>query len=290
VPMPDTTATADTRNTSHRVGAACARLVKIYPSATGETHALRGVEAQFRAGRVTAVTGPSGSGKSSLLSLLALRERPSGGEVWLLGERADGLGTRRRRELVRRQVGWVPQRPSHDLFPQLTAAEQLEQAVRLRAADGTRELDDGLLDRLGLGQRASARPMQMSGGEQQRLAVAAAVVGRPGVVLVDEPTAELDDESAALVLAELLRCAADDSTVVVTTHDQRVVAAADTVLALRHGVLSTERGSDGTLSSPIDSSGRVQLPPAALAMFPDARAVVVVEDGSVRLMPPEPEP
>ena len=271
------------------VGAACARLVKIYPSATGETHALRGVEAQFRAGRVTAVTGPSGSGKSSLLALLALRERPSGGEVWLLGERADGLGVRRRRELVRRTVGWVPQRPSHDLFPQLTAAEQLEQAVRLRRGDHNPDVDDGLLDRLGLGHRTTARPGQMSGGEQQRLAVAAAVVGRPSVVLVDEPTAELDDESAELVLAELVRCAGDGATVVVTTHDQRVVAAAGTVLALRHGVLSTERGRDGTLSSPIDSTGRVQLPPAALAMFPESRAVVVLEDGSVRLLPPEPD-
>lgn len=271
------------------VGAACARLVKIYPSATGETHALRGVEAQFRAGRVTAVIGPSGSGKSSLLALLALRERPSGGEVWLLGRRADGLGVRQRRELVRRQVGWVPQRPSHDLFPQLTAAEQLEQAVRLRSTDDVTEVDGGLLERLGLGHRASARPRQMSGGEQQRLAVAAAVVARPGVVLVDEPTAELDDESAELVLAELVRCAGDAATVVVTTHDQRVVAAADTVLALRHGVLSTERGADGSLSSPIDSSGRVQLPPTALAMFPDSRAVVVVEEDSVRLLPPEPK-
>jgi putative ABC transport system ATP-binding protein len=267
------------------VGAACARLVKIYPSASGETHALRGVEAEFVAGRVSAVTGPSGSGKSSLLALLGLRERPSGGELWLLGDRVDGLDERRRRDLLRHQVGWVAQRPSHSLFPQLTAAEQLEQAVRLRAAAG--EVDADLLNRLGLARRASARPAQLSGGEQQRLAVAATLAGRPAVVLVDEPTAELDDESAALVMAELHRSAGDGATVIVTTHDQRVVAAADTVLALRHGVLSTERDADGNVTSAIDSSGRVQLPQAALALFPDARAVVVVEDGGVRLVPPQ---
>ncbi len=276
--------------TASAVGAACTRLVKIYSSATGETHALRGVEAGFREGRVTAVVGPSGSGKSSLLSLLALRERPSGGEVWLLGNRADDLTVRRRRELLRRYVGWVAQRPSRDLFPQLTAGEQLEQAARLRSGPGRRpDVDASLLRRLGLGHRESARPGQMSGGEQQRLAVATAVVGRPRVLLVDEPTAELDDESAVLVLAELARCAGDGTTVVVTTHDQRVMSAADSVLALRHGVLSSVRGTDGTVTSPIDSSGRLQLPPDALRVFPDSRAVVVVEDGSVRLLPPEPD-
>jgi putative ABC transport system ATP-binding protein len=246
------------------------------------------VEAQFLAGRVTAVTGPSGSGKSSLLALLALRERPSAGELWLLERQVDGLSQRRRRALLRRQVSWVAQRPSHSLFPQLTARQQLEQAARLRS--GRRGVDPGLLERLGLAHRTGALPGQMSGGEQQRLAVGAAVVARPGVVLVDEPTAELDDESAVLVLAELRRCASAGATVVVTTHDQRVVAGADTVFALRHGVLSTQREAGGSVTSPIDSTGRVQLPPAALALFPAGRAVVVVDGGSVRLVPPRPDP
>jgi putative ABC transport system ATP-binding protein len=262
----------------------CARLVKIYPAASGETHALRGVEATFGAGAVTAVTGPSGSGKSSLLGIIALRERQSGGELWLLGDDAARMSAQRRRRLLRRQLAWVAQRPTHSLFAHLTSDEQIEQAARSRT--GRPDADPGLLSRLGLEDRARARPAQLSGGEQQRLAVAAAVVGAPALVVVDEPTAELDDDAAALVLAELTRCARAGSAVVVATHDERAVATADRVLHLRHGVLSTERSADGHVTAPIDSTGRLQLPAAAVALFPQSRALVVLDGEGVRLVPP----
>ena len=266
----------------------CASLVKIYPSATRETHALRGVEASFWPGSLTAVTGPSGSGKSSLLQVLALYERPSGGQLWVLGRDVSTLRGRSLRALRRAQVAWVAQRPTHSLFAHLTARGNLEQVARLRGA--SRADGDELLERLGIAHRSRARTEALSGGEQQRLAVASALLGSPRVVLADEPTAELDDDSAALVLDELARCAARGSTVVFASHDARAVAVASRVLHLRHGVLATERTSAGSTTAAIDASGRLQLPPEALALFPEDRAVVELVDGGVRLRPPGVEP
>ena len=265
----------------------CARLVRIYLSATGETHALRGIDAAFPAGLITAVTGPSGSGKSSLLSVLALRERQSGGELWIGAVSTGGLSRRRLRELRRHQVGWVAQRPTHSLFDHLTAIEQLEQSARLRRVGLDHSAE--LLDRLELSARHGARSGQLSGGEQQRLAVAAAVVGAPPLVVADEPTAELDDASSQLLLAELRRCADAGSAVIFATHDARAVAAADRVLHLRHGVISTEAEGKGPATATIDSTGRIQLPPEALARFPDGRARIVLDPDGVHLLPPQTE-
>ncbi|MFN8169578.1 MAG: ATP-binding cassette domain-containing protein [Candidatus Nanopelagicales bacterium] len=228
--------------------------------------------------------GPSGSGKSTLLAILALRERQSGGELVVLGEPVSALPVRRLVAVRRKHVAWVAQRPSDSLFPQLTAREQVEQTARLRG----RSRDDAhaALERVGLQHRADARLGELSGGEQQRLAVTSAVLAGTRVLVADEPTAELDDESADVVLAELRRCAAEGSCVVVSTHDDRVVRVVDRTLALRHGVLSTESVGSGDALAPIDSAGRLQLPPAALGLFPDGRARVVVEGDGVRLLPP----
>jgi ABC-type lipoprotein export system ATPase subunit len=261
----------------------CTRLVRIYRSATGETHALRGVDAVFPGGLVTAVTGPSGSGKSSLLSVLALRERQSGGEVWVGSVSTAAISGRRLRELRRRHVGWVAQRPTHSLFPHLSALEHLEMAARLRGS----AFSPDLLERLELADRGRARIGELSGGEQQRLAVAVALVGDPPLVVADEPTAELDDVSARLVLDELRRCAAQGTGVLFATHDHRAIDAADRELRLRHGVLSGESLGAGPVVATIDPTGRVQLPPEALARFPEGRAVISLEPGGdVRLRPP----
>src|SRR5690349_3037751 len=163
------------------VGARCARLVRIYLSATGETHALRGIDASFPSHAITAVTGPSGSGKSSLLSVLALRERQSGGELWIGDVDTAGLSRRTLRQLRRHQIGWVAQRPTHSLFEHLTAVEQLAQSARTRGASVDRSGE--LLDRLALSTRREARTRQLSGGEEQGLVVASAVVGTPALVV-----------------------------------------------------------------------------------------------------------
>lgn len=270
---------------SDTVRAAGTDLVKVYVSATGETHALRGVDVSFTAGTMTVVAGPSGSGKSSLLHLLAARDVPSAGSLHLLGENVSGLGQRGLRRLRRRHIAFVPQRPSRALFPHLRAEAQVRQVARLRRA---RDLDAAdVLAEVGLEHRAGARPADSSGGEQQRLAVALALVGTPGLVVADEPTAELDHASADRVLAALRAAARAGSAVVVATHDARVTAVADRILALRHGVLSTERRAAGQAWATIDSTGRVQLPEEALARFPSGRARVSIEEDAVVLRPPE---
>lgn len=259
-------------------------LLQLYPAPTGPTQALRGVDVTVVGGRISAITGPSGSGKSTLLALLALRERPAGGELRHRGRLVSGLSRGALQRLRRREVAWVAQRPTHSLFPQLTAIGQIQQMARLRgvACDATAALAE-----VELSERAGALPAVMSGGEQQRLAVAAAGVGAPALLIADEPTAELDDESAALVLRLLRARAEQGSAVVLATHDARAVAAADTVLRLRHGVLSGEHAAGQDRTATIDGLGRLQLPEEALPLFPDGRVIVTVADGHVELRAPD---
>ncbi|MBS2936516.1 ATP-binding cassette domain-containing protein [Nocardioides sp. J2M5] len=265
--------------------ARCLGLVRLYPGSTGEVAALRGVDASFSSHSVTALTGPSGSGKSTLLALLAMRDRPDGGTVTVLGHDVASLSGRDRRRLARTGVTWAPQRPTDGLFPHLSAAQNLEQAARWRGAP--RAEVGTLLRRLGLEEVADVRASRLSGGEQQRVAVGCACIGSPPLVLCDEPTAELDEDTAALALAALRDAARSGSAVVVATHDPDAVAASDRVVGLRHGVLGTEQAVGATVHAAIDRAGRLQLPPAALTLFPDQRAVVRVEGDRVVLEPPD---
>ena len=174
-----------------------------------------------------------------------------------------------------------PDRARDALLPSLRVREQLDQVANLRG----RSVPEEALERLQLQHRRNAYVHELSGGEQQRLAVLAAVTSGAQLVVADEPTAQLDDESAALVIAELRACADAGSCVIVASHDDRVVPMTDRVLALRHGVLSAEH-REGRALVPIDSAGRLQLPPSALLLFPDDRAELVVEDDRVVLRRP----
>ena len=261
----------------------CSGLVQVYRVDSGEVHALRGVDASFTAGSVTAVVGPSGSGKSTLLRLLALAERPTAGQLTIDGQNAIGVPLRTLRRMRRRRIAVVLQRPTLNLFPQLTAIEHVEQVARWRGARRSEIVES--LEAVGLSGRHSNRPDQLSGGEQQRLAVAMAGIGRPTVVLADEPTAELDAESSEAVIAHLRAGADRGAAVIVNTHDPAVASAADRILALHHGTLHSERFSGRGSVAVIDAVGRVQLPPDLLAVFPDNRAEISMHDGAVVLRP-----
>jgi ABC-type lipoprotein export system ATPase subunit len=203
-----------------------AGLTKAYRSSVGEVEALRGVDARFEPGCLTAVVGSSGSGKSTLLRVLAGLERPTSGEVQVAGRELGGLRARGLRRHRCEAVTFVSQSPADNFLPQLTLAEQIEPA-----GDRGREL----LERFGLAHRLAELPRALSGGEQARAAMALALLRDTRLVVCDEPTAELDEESAARLLEAIHAAAADGVAFVVATHDEDVVAVADAVLRLDRG-------------------------------------------------------
>jgi putative ABC transport system ATP-binding protein len=209
---------------------------KIYRSGPVETVALRGLDLRIDPAEFVAVLGPSGSGKSTLMALAAGLDRPSAGEVRVSGRSLGLLDDTRLAHYRASQLGLVFQ--SANLWPILSAAENV--AVVLRLADATPTIADRALDHLGLAERAGHRPGALSGGEQQRVAIAAAAARRPALVLADEPTGELDAHNERLVL-DALGHLRDEvaSTVVVVTHSPRVAQAADRVIELRDGALAS---------------------------------------------------
>ena len=212
------------------VPARCVDLVKTYRTPTGAVHALRGVTLGFPAGALTAVVGPSGSGKSSLLRVLTGIDRATSGDVWVGGRSVGRTSARGLRRLRRHVVGYVFQRPSDNFLPNLTIGEHLRLASGRSDGGGA-----GVLERLGIGHRIDHLPDELSGGEQQRAAFAQAVAAGSSVVVADEPTAELDSESARLVMDGVRALVDSGVTFVVATHDGTVRRLADEVIELDHG-------------------------------------------------------
>jgi putative ABC transport system ATP-binding protein len=223
-------------------------LEKRYVTATGEIRALDGVSADFGGGSITVVAGPSGSGKSTMLRLLAGIDRPSRGEVVV-----DGLPLQRSRQsalrrLRRRTVGYVFQRPSDNLFPTRTIGEHLLAAARHggTAADDPRSI----AAELGLADRLDHLPSALSGGEQQRAAIAQMLCAGVRVVVADEPTAQLDDASSAAVLDAIAALRDRGVAFVLASHDDTVLKRADDVVRLDHGVLASKRRPGDLASAP----------------------------------------
>jgi putative ABC transport system ATP-binding protein len=267
--------------------AVCEGLVRIYWSPSGEVHALKGIDAVVPAGRFTAITGPSGSGKSSLLRILAAQDRPTAGRAQVAGRALAGLSARRLRALRRRHIGYVFPRPAQNLLPQLTGREHLLRAAalrRVRHAEAAAQAAE-LLELLGIADRTEHLPRQLSGGEQQRLAFAQAVIGRPARVVADEPTSELDTPTTAELLAAVRALTGGGSTVVMATHDPVAAGAADRVIHLRSGTVAHEEVGGRRLAV-IDGDGRIQLPEEALARFPDRRVVIDTTPDGVVLREP----
>ena len=212
-------------------------VTRTYRTPTGEVRALGGVSATLPRGVVSAIVGPSGSGKSSLLRVVAGLDRPTTGSVSVMGVEAGRASSRSRRALRRSTVGYVFQRPSDNLLPHLTVAEHLRLAGRGR--DGA-ELGE-IARALGIGHRMNHRPGELSGGEQQRVAVAEALSSGASIVVADEPTAELDSDAADMVLSRIQALAHRGTTFVLATHDPSVMSIAEHRLALEHGAVAQER-------------------------------------------------
>ncbi|QAY78596.1 ABC transporter ATP-binding protein [Sphingosinicella sp. BN140058] len=201
-------------------------------------HVLRGIDLEIRKGEIVALLGPSGSGKSTLLQAVGLLEGGFEGSIRIGGEEAAALDNDGRTRLRRDALGFVYQ--FHHLLPDFTAAENVILPQLIHGAEPTAAATraESLLSSLGLGQRLTHRPSQLSGGEQQRVAVARALANRPALVLADEPTGNLDESTADIVFAEFLRLVRDEgSAALVATHNERIAAKMDRVLRLHEGVL-----------------------------------------------------
>jgi putative ABC transport system ATP-binding protein len=210
-------------------------LGKTYHSGDAQVRALDGVDLVVERGEFVAIMGPSGCGKSTLLNLLAGFDRPSAGEVWLGGQRIDGLSEARLARLRRRRIGFVFQ--FFNLLPALSVAENVELPLLLagQRRPAARRAAGALLEELGVAERRNAAPTLLSGGQQQRVALARAMANSPDIVLADEPTGNLDTAATRGVLDLLGEARRRGQTVLLVTHDARVAAAADRVVRLRDG-------------------------------------------------------
>jgi putative ABC transport system ATP-binding protein len=186
-------------------------------------------------GEVIALFGPSGSGKTTILHMMGLLLEPDSGEVWLNGDRVDRLPERAAAQVRRTQLGFVFQ--SFGLLPLLSAAENVEVSMRLLGVSGGKQRIAEALAAVGLEHRAGHRPSEMSGGEQQRVALARALVHNPRVLFADEPTGELDTNTAAYVLDLFRQFAQGGTTVVIATHDPLALEAVDRAYFVRDGAL-----------------------------------------------------
>ncbi|MFC8127851.1 ABC transporter ATP-binding protein [Streptomyces sp. NPDC057302] len=218
-----------------------------YPDGEGYLTALDGVGLDVPAGTLTAVVGPSGSGKSSLLAVAATLVTPDRGRVMVGGTETGALSAAERAELRRGRMGIVFQQPN--LLASLTALEQVELMARLDGrgrSSEVRERARELLDTVGLAGLAHRRPHQLSGGQRQRVGIARALMNAPAVLLVDEPTSALDHERGAAVLDLLGRLTREWGTAtVLVTHDRARLAVADRVVELVDGRVLAEATAEG---------------------------------------------
>jgi putative ABC transport system ATP-binding protein len=212
-------------------------LTRIYRTGGEEIHALRGIDLDLQAGEFVVLTGPSGSGKSTLLNLLGGLDRPDAGEVRFRGQALTRLDERALAAYRRRHVGFVFQ--LYNLLPSLTARENVELAIEgaarpMAAAEA--------LELVGLRARMDHFPAQLSGGEQQRAAVARAIAKRPEILLCDEPTGAVDSRTGVQVLEAIERCSLEIGTLtVLVTHNSVIAAMADRVLSLLDGRIAAAR-------------------------------------------------
>ena len=277
----------------------CDNLVKIFKVADLEVVALQGLDLLVNQGEMIAIVGASGSGKSTLMNILGGLEVPSAGRAVVAGYELSSIGRRERTRYRRKVVGFVWQQTARNLLPYLSAVENVELPMILDGQRKTRARATELLGLVGLPERLNHRPERLSGGEQQRVAIAVALANEPKVVLADEPTGELDSSTSLEVFALLRRVNEQLGTTIVTvTHDPVVSEQVQRTVAIRDGRTSTETlrrtelGDDGDHRAiaeefaVLDRAGRLQLPKQHIAALElQHRVRLRLEDDHVGVWP-----
>ena len=210
-------------------------LTKVFRTEEVETTALNGVNIEVKDGEFVAIMGPSGCGKSTLLSVLGLLDNPTGGKYYLDGEEVGHLREKDRTRFRKGRIGFVFQ--SFNLIEELTVEENIDLQLRYLGI-GRKERRERVLDilrKVNLSQRAGHYPHQLSGGQQHRVAIARAVVGKPKLILADEPTGNLDSTNGLEVMELLSSLHAEGSTIIMVTHSQHDTAYADRIINLFDG-------------------------------------------------------
>ena len=253
----------------------CDRLVRIYSGEGIEVQALQGLDLLIAEGELTALIGAAGSGKSTLINILAGLDTPTAGTAWVAGHNLGALTAQQRLAYRRGVVGFIWQQTSRNLLPYMTARQNVLLPMRLSSAARRerRQRAGFLLDTLGITHCADRTPDRMSGGEQQRAAIATALANQPKLLLADEPTGELDSATAQDVFAALQTANTQlGVTMLVVTHDSAVSSQVRRTIAIRDGKTSsetirhaaTDEGGQTTLQAreyaTLDRAGRVQLP------------------------------
>lgn len=288
----------------------CENLVKIYKQADLEVVALQGLDLQVEAGELMAIIGNSGSGKSTLMNVLGGLDRPTAGSVTVDGKDLLQISDKELVQYKRESVGFVWQNNARNLIPYLTAQENVELPILLKGRR-KRERAQELLEAVGLSHRRQNRLSQLSGGEQQRVAIAIALANHPKLLLADEPTGSVDSSMASQIL-DLFRHLSQTLglTVVIVTHDPQLAQKVDRVVAIRDGKTSSEMvrrksyaqeldelGSAGTVEDShieyavLDRAGRLQIPGSyleAIGMSSKNKIRVTLEEGKIVLSPPVP--
>ncbi len=222
-------------------------IVKDLGTGAGRVRALKGVGLSLNPGELTLLMGPSGSGKTTLLSILGCILTPTEGTLTIAGRSTAGLSAEALARLRRRHIGFIFQ--SYHLFPTLTAEENVRLALDVRGERGSDAIVHAqrALQQVGLRHKLKSYPAKLSGGEQQRVAVARSLVGAPSVILADEPTAALDSENGLAVMALLAQIAKDKTrAVLAVTHDPRTVPFANRILRIEDGlIVGEERRAEG---------------------------------------------
>ena len=278
----------------------CSGLFKIYKAADLEVVALRGLELTVKKGEIIAIVGASGSGKSTLLNILAGYDAPSAGTIRVGDYDLLQMTNKEVVQYRRHEVGFIWQETSRNLFPYLTTLENVELPMVIAGSPKSerKKRAQELLDIVGLGDRSNHKPAELSGGEQQRVAIAVGLSNNPPLLLADEPTGELDDQTGKEVL-ELLNKVSQDlgTTILIVTHDPAIATSVQRAIAIRDGKTSTETTRDISYERKlngettnieefllIDTAGSIQIPRDVLNKLNIERKVRVdIKDGKVTL-------